>query len=207
MTKPLNLIGKTFGKLVVLRRAANTPTGQTMWEAKCACGNVGVFGGSKLKSGHTSSCGCLAVESIRRRSTKHGQGTRAKRSRAYSAWKEMKRRCYNPNSISYAGYGARGITVCEEWRTSFETFFAYMGDCPEGYELDRLDNNKGYEPNNVRWASETTQSRNRRYCKLSEDKADAIREDKRPSRAVAKEYGVSKTTILAVRSETTWKDK
>lgn len=75
----------------------------------------------------------------------------------------MRKRCLDPSNRQYPDYGGRGITVCDEWKNSFENFLAYMGEKPEkSYSLDRIDNNRGYEPGNVRWASKETQSRNRR---------------------------------------------
>ena len=205
MNKPLNLTNKQFGKLFVTSRADNNKFGQSQWAVKCKCGNESVVAGSKLVSGHTQSCGCLAVETCTKRSTKHGQASRAGKSREYNAWREMKRRCLNPHSKSYSLYGGKGVTVCPEWVDSFEVFFSHVGHCPDKYELDRVDNSKGYEPNNVRWSSETTQSRNRGYCKLDEVKAEAIRQDSRSSRAVAKEYEVVKSTVLRVKRGKTWK--
>jgi hypothetical protein len=81
----------------------------------------------------------------------------------YKLWFAMKARCTDPNSTSYPYYGARGITVCAAWRDSFETFLRDVGPRPSRqYTLDRIDNDRGYEPGNVRWATRTTQMRNTR---------------------------------------------
>lgn len=81
----------------------------------------------------------------------------------YRAWISMIDRCYTPTSTSYDRYGAVGVTVCDEWRASYEAFLSHVGRMPTpGLQLDRIDNERGYEPGNVRWASRTTQSRNRR---------------------------------------------
>jgi hypothetical protein len=138
------------------------------------------------------------------RSTIHGAAPRSGKSREYNAWREMKRRCYNPKSKSYPGYGALGIAVSEAWLNDFSKFLTDMGACPERYELDRIDNTKGYSKKNCRWVSEVTQSRNRAYCKLSIDKAAAIRKDNRPSPAIARDYGVSKSQILKVKRGECW---
>ena len=78
----------------------------------------------------------------------------------YSTWSGIKSRCYNPNMTSYDYYGGRGITVCDRWLNSFESFLEDMGDRPAGYTLDRIDSNKGYSPDNCRWANITVQRLN-----------------------------------------------
>lgn len=84
----------------------------------------------------------------------------------YQIWLTMKQRCHNPKNKRYPLYGARGITVCQEWRKSFQAFLDYLGPRPsKSLQLDRIDNNKGYEPGNVRWATQVQQVRNRRNNK------------------------------------------
>jgi hypothetical protein len=80
----------------------------------------------------------------------------------YHAGSAMKQRCYNPKRAGYNCYGGRGITVSDEWRYSFATFFADMGPRPEGMSLDRIDNDKGYSKDNCRWATQWQQTLNRR---------------------------------------------
>lgn len=74
----------------------------------------------------------------------------------------MKQRCLNPKDAQYALYGGRGISVCDEWLSSFEAFAEYVGEKPKGKSLDREDNDKGYEPGNVRWATGSEQLANTR---------------------------------------------
>lgn len=85
-----------------------------------------------------------------------------RKSRAYNSWANMIARCTNKNNKDFHYYGGRGITVCNEWRSNFSAFYDYLGEPPEGTTLDRIDNDKGYEPGNVRWAPHEVQQNNRR---------------------------------------------
>ena len=80
----------------------------------------------------------------------------------HKSWDSAIGRCHRPNDPSFHKYGARGITVCDEWRESFLAFYKHMGERPQGTSLDRIDNTKGYEPGNCRWATPVEQSRNRK---------------------------------------------
>lgn len=161
--KMIDLKGRRFGRLSVLekgRTIGRPGRRKLLWECVCDCGNRLSVGGTDLKSGHTRSCGCIHTEELVARSKTHGHGgERGKRTRTYQIWAGMKQRCLNPANPSYKDYGGRGITLCERWIT-FEGFLADMGECPPNHSIDRINNNKGYQPGNCRWATPTEQVRN-----------------------------------------------
>lgn len=101
--------------------------------------------------------------------SKHGQSTGDQKSGAYRSWRKMLQRCTSPNAINWHNYGGRGIRVCDRWRASFADFLSDMGEQPSTvHSLERTDNDRGYEPGNVVWATKTDQSRNRRNTRLLE---------------------------------------
>ena len=93
----------------------------------------------------------------------------------YNTWAQIKDRCFNTSSEDYVNYGGRGITMCDRWRSSFETFVEDMGDRPMDTSIDRVDNQGSYEPSNCRWATREEQSRNRRVYKTSKTGYSGIR--------------------------------
>jgi hypothetical protein len=130
----------------------------------CDCGKPVRLLYTYFKTLKTKSCGCRKALAARARSTTHGafKGY-APCTVEYRAWSCMKTRCYNRNRPEYKHYGGRGISVCDEWIDDFPAFLAHVGHRPPGMtSLDRIDNNKGYEPGNVRWATQTDQMRNSR---------------------------------------------
>jgi hypothetical protein len=148
--------GKRFGKLVVLGlHGKRDKQGRMRWNCLCDCGRSKLILASNLASGRSQSCGCT-----------HGGWNRSHEmtmTLEYKTWQNMKDRCYNDNNPDFHYYGGRGISVCQEWRMSFETFYRDMGPKPnENMSLDRIDNNGNYETSNCRWATQSQQVSNRR---------------------------------------------
>lgn len=153
-----NEIGNTYTRLTVLSRADNTKNGTARWLCQCSCGNKTIQFGTVLRLGTVVSCGCYIKET----KTKHLSCF----TKEYKSWQSMKDRCHNKKSKDFKNYGARGITVCDKWINDFPAFFKDMGDRPKGYSIGRIDNNKGYSPENCQWESPLQQSNNTRKTRL-----------------------------------------
>ena len=155
MARLVDETGVRYGRLVVRERALNHGT-RAAWDCVCDCGGTAVVSGKDLRSGHTRSCGCLRVDTIREASLTHGQSQDPE----YRVWATMLQR------VGQRAY-YKDVDVCERW-LMFENFLADMGPRPEPnengehYSLDRIDPFGNYEPGNCRWATSKTQNLNQR---------------------------------------------
>lgn len=166
-SKLKNLIGQRFNRLTVLERYSAIGCRVVLWVCKCDCGNIARVASWDLRNSKTKSCGCYSRE--RQRKTKYKDNSYYK-SREYTAWINMKTRCYNPKASKFANHGGRGIKVCDRWLNSFHNFIEDMGFAPtDKHTIDRFPNNDGdYEKNNCRWATNKEQSNNRRNNRVIE---------------------------------------
>lgn len=164
MPKAIDLTGQQFGRLQVLQlaehRYSKSGTSKRYWLCKCVCGKECVVNSASLRSGNVKSCGCLKREKdkVKRNHLTHGMS----KTRLYTIWIDMKRRCDDSWRKSYKYYGGKGISYCDEWK-DFNSFYIWATN--NGYEenltLDRKNVEKNYSPNNCRWVDWKTQANNR----------------------------------------------
>lgn len=161
--KLINLVGERFGRLVVIDKA-ESKSHHTRWLCLCDCGNKCIVHGTSLKTGNTTSCGCYKKENAQKLYSSVRQNDKG----LYAVWNGIKQRCSNPNNISYHNYGGRGIKMCSQWEQNYEAFYnwAMNSGYKKGLEIDRVDNNGDYCPENCRWVSHYVQANNKRNIKL-----------------------------------------
>ena len=163
-----DLLGQIFSRLTVIARAKRDRkfvSHSARWICRCECGKEIEASAQSLRSGDCLSCGCYQADRSRELNTKHGHAKKGKRSVEHQTWSMAKQRCTNPNNNGYPEYGGRGITFFEGWKNDFDAFLRHIGPKPTPqHSLDRIDNERGYEPGNVRWATKTEQINNRRVA-------------------------------------------
>lgn len=164
MPSKKELTGKRFGKLTVIRETGKK-NGHYVWECKCSCGEIINVVGSKLTNGHTKSCGCFRKDNTKNISCSHGLS----HTRLYRIWNNIKSRCLNPRVDNYKFYGAKGVSVCQEWLNDFQVFYDWA--ITHGYKdnltIDRKDSDGDYCPENCQWITQSenaTRANNKRWA-------------------------------------------
>ena len=143
--RPCDITGNVYGKLTAIKLVETGRLG-AKWLCSCECGEKTTAWAYKLKAGRKKSCGCRWVKN-----GKYAEG-KGPQSKLCGIWKQLKQRCGNPNNKDYRYYGARGVTVCEEWQ-SFRGFesWAMANGYQEGLTIDRIDGTGNYAPDNCQW--------------------------------------------------------
>lgn len=156
MGKEKQLKNQKFGRLLVLEKIG-VVNHRVLWRCICDCGNECNASSHDLCGGKKKSCGCLKKEN--KSVYVHGKS----KERIHKEWRGILHRCKNPSASHYENYGGRGITVCDEWKEDFMSFYEWS--MQNGYEdnltLDRKDNDKGYSPENCRWVTHMENCHNR----------------------------------------------
>jgi len=154
--KAIDITGQKYGRLTAVKRVS-VPN-NNIWLFKCDCGNEITISRFDAASGNTQSCGCLKRDLLKINKSTH----KMSKSKEYRCWAAMKGRCLSESNAAYPEYGGGGISLCDEF-LSFENFIAHIGPIPDKskrYSIDRIDNTRGYELGNVRWAIPAQQTRN-----------------------------------------------
>lgn len=162
--KDEEMVGITFNRLTVIKRHGT----KDQWECRCVCSDkILIKSGRGIRTGQTKSCGCLQREHVAKLNANslgvpktHGMTD----TKEYIAWRNMKARCDDPNHQAYHNYGGRGISYTECWK-QFESFYESMGDCPEGFSLDRINTMSDYSEDNCEWVPMVSQMQHRRKPK------------------------------------------
>ena len=161
--KDEDILNSKYHRLKPIKRVENIRRGKAFL-CRCDCGKEKIVALSLLKRGTTKSCGCWNSEVqsnfMTEYSTKHNKANTPE----YKVWKGMKERCYNANNKAYKNYGGRGIKVCERWNNSFDNFINDMGERPtKNHQIDRIDNDKNYNPENCKWVTRSENTLNKRH--------------------------------------------
>lgn len=156
---------------------------------KCFCGNIFTARLPNVRSGNTSSCGCLKKQAALKRRTSHGLSHIPE----YRIWEAMRRRCSKPSDKRYPRYGGRGIKVCQRWQKSFSNFLDDIGYRPSPFHwLERIDNDGNYCPKNCTWVPSAQQAANK-----SNTRKITFNGETHPISHWANRLGIKKATLWA----------
>lgn len=195
-----NLVGYKFGLMSIIGQG-KYKNKRHFWICKCECGNVRESQRADIFRGVVKSCGCYK----KNRLTTHGKTNTP----LYSRWEGIRARCYNPHANGYKYYGAKGIAMCDEWKSDFMAFYDWC--MANGYEkqldIDRIDSRGNYEPSNCRFVTKKENARKTLAVKLNQKLADEIMtliKNKVSCKEIAKLYGISYSTVYLIKRKKIW---
>lgn len=202
----IDITGKKFNRLTVIKRSHIDSDNFIVWECKCECGNTVFVRAYPLKKGNIKSCGCLNNELRSQRVKTHGLSKLP----IYMVWKSMKARCYRKNDKRYKLYGGRGITVCDEWFNNTEAFITWANEngYKSGLTIDRKDNDGNYSPDNCRFITTAQNNRNSSNTHLTESDIDRIKSlysNGMIQIDIAPMFGITQQTVSKIVNNKTWK--
>ena len=203
MTRLINRVGETYGRLTVLARNGSTASGAA-WLCECICGNRVTVGANNLMRGNTKSCGCLESELTSARCTTHGFSSHLLYTNVYI---NMKARCHNEKYYRYKDYGGKGIKVCDEWLNNPRSFYEWgiLNGYKDSMHLHRKDKTKDYCPENCEFLDRLVHLRSH-MAKLTEEQAKEIRYGHGSVRSLSKKFNISAWSINDIRTGKTWKN-
>lgn len=224
--KFIDLTGQTFGGWTVIKKSTPNSRSHTRFKVQCVCGKTQIVLSWDLRQGRTKSCGDPNCETAHQIASQACSTHGLKNTKEYIAWKNMKSRCLNPNNRDYPNYGGRGILIYSDWVNNFQAFYDYLQTLIETREmfeirtglsdievtLDRIDTNKGYEPDNLKWSSRAEQVQNQNRTVLNEYIVRFIKENHNQSTTseiqdgIIEEFGIliNYNTIENVRYANAW---
>ncbi len=164
--------GDRFGRLTIVKEIARN-NGRRRFLCRCICGNLREVNLSNMRTGQVKSCGCLKDDVLMKRNVTHGLSKHP----LFIKWCAIKKRCSNKNDSHYKYYGGRGIKICDEWRNDFKAFydFAMSHGWKKGLQIDRIDNDGNYEPDNCAFVKNKINCQHTSHCKLTPNKVCRIR--------------------------------
>lgn len=164
-----DFIGKKFNRLTIVKHAGRDKRNNEQVECLCDCGKTSIVGFHVVKNGVTKSCGCLRKEKCAKVMSETMKIHGLYHHPLYHVCTSLKQRCYNKKNKSYRDYGARGITVCDEWLIDFQSFyeFSISKGWEKGLQIDRINNNGNYDPLNCRFVTRKINCNNRKTIRAT----------------------------------------